>query len=543
MKQGQKSQAALNGIAAVVSRSLDLEEILSSALKAVLEKTGANAGGIYLLDRTAHNLKLAAHLGFGPKIPPAIDGLDIGEGFSGQAIETRKPITVQDLSRDPRLTRSAVREAGFKSLLVVPLCVKEKALGTIFLISRQPRKFSEFEIELLVSSGHQIGMAVENARLFKTEQRRAEQFRVITEVSREITSILDIDQILDRVVHLIQEAFEYDHVGIATIEGDYAVYQVGAGPIWEKPDYRFKPAQLKIGSEGLTGYVAQTGQAVYAPDVRQDPHFINMEDSGTLSEITVPLKTKGQIIGVLDAQSQHLNAFDESDLVMLQSLADQAAIAIENARLYEQARHYAILEERSRIARELHDSVTQALYGITLHAEAASRQLQASHLDRTREQLDELRTTAQDALREMRLLIFELRPAILMDQGLVTALRARVEAVEQRAGIQVDFQVEGEIQLESQLQNGLYRIAQEALNNALKHARADAILVHLRAADGTITLEIQDDGIGFDPVTAVPGGGLGLDGIIERVEELGGKLELDSAPGRGTTIRVEVAHG
>jgi signal transduction histidine kinase len=542
IKKVENPDLALNGIAAVVSRSLDLEEILGSALKAVLDSTGADAGGIYLLNDKLQKINLAAQLGFGPELHRAIHELDAGEGFSGQVIESGKPITIQDLSRDPRLTRSAVREADLKSLLVVPLCVKEKALGTIFLVSRQLREFTNAEIELLLTAGHQIGMAVENARLFQEERRRAEQFRVIAEVSRKITSILNIDQILDQVVHLIQEAFQYDHVGIATIEGDYAVYQVGAGPIWDNPDYKFKPARLKIGSEGLTGHAAKTGEAIYSPDVRKDPRFINMEDSGTLSELTVPITAKGKIIGVLDAQSQHLNAFDESDQVMLQSLADQAAVAIENARLYEQARQFAVIEERSRIARELHDSVTQALYGITLHAEAASRQLQADNLHQTRKQLEELRLTAQEALREMRLLIFELRPSILKNQGLVSALRARVEAVEQRAGIQVDFQVSGEIQLDHRQQNGLYRIAQEALNNALKHARADRILVHLTARAQTTILEIGDDGIGFNPETAVPGGGLGLDGIIERVEELGGKLDLESAPGQGTMIRVEVTH-
>jgi signal transduction histidine kinase len=268
-----------------------------------------------------------------------------------------------------------------------------------------------------------------------------------------------------------------------------------------------------------------------------------MQGSGTLSELTVPVKVKGKVIGILDAQSDRINAFDESDLIVLQSLADQAAVAIENAQLYKQAQQLAVINERNRLARELHDSVTQALYGITLHAEAAYRQMSAKQFDLANEQLLELRSTAQEALREMRLLIFELRPSVVELQGLVPALQTRLEAVEERAGLGVTFNQEGKLDLPDKIQDGLYRIAQEALNNALKHAEANNIVLNLFDRPGGVLMEIKDDGIGFNPDIAVEGGGLGLDGIIERTALLGGELTLDSWPGKGTTIRIEVPHG
>jgi signal transduction histidine kinase len=435
-----------------------------------------------------------------------------------------------------------VKEEGLSSLAVVPLSSKGKTLGTLFLISYDLRDFSKEEMDLLITAGQQIGVAVDNATMFHAEQRRAEQFQVISEVGRQITSIMDIDQVLSQVVHLIQKTFNYDHVAIATIEDDYAVYQVGAGRLWDNPDFHFSPSRLKIGNEGITGRVAASGEAIYLPDVREDPGYVEMEGSGTLSEVTVPVKVKGKVIGVLDAQSEQLNAFDKSDVAVLQSLADQAAVAIENARLYKRAQHLAVIEERNRLARELHDSVTQALYGITLHAEAAYRQLAANQQDLANEQLVELRGTAQDALREMRLLIFELRPSIVEIQGLVPALRARLEAVEERAGMGVQFNVEGKPDLADPIQDGLYRIAQEALNNALKHAKANNIILNLSESPAAVKLEIIDDGVGFVPENAVEGGGLGLDGIIERAELMGGKLTISSNPGTGTTVRVEVPY-
>jgi signal transduction histidine kinase len=342
------------------------------------------------------------------------------------------------------------------------------------------------------------------------------------------------------VVKLIQKTFEYDHVAVALVEEDYVVYRYGAGRLWEDPAFDFNPSHLKIGSEGVTGRVAASGELIYLPDVREDPGYVEMEGSGTLSEVTVPIKTKGKVIGVLDAQSESLNAFDEIDLAVLQSLADQTAVAVENARLYKQAQQLAVVEERNRLARELHDSVTQALYGITLHAEAAFRQIKARKIPLANEQLAELRNTAQDALREMRLLIFELRPSVVEMQGLVPALQARLEAVEERAGMGVEFNTEGKLELSDQLQDGLYRIAQEALNNALKHAKAQNITLNLIDRGGRVTMEIHDDGIGFKPDEEIEGGGLGLDGIIERAELMGADLLLDSWPGKGTTIRVEV---
>ena len=532
----------LNEISSVVSQSLDLNEILDSALDMMLQATDLQIGGIYLLNEETQILSIHAQRGFSPEFATAIDHLEIGEGFSGIVVESGDPLVIRDITKDKRLSRGIVKEEGLRSLLVVPLCSKSRTLGTIFLVSKEIRGFSEDETGLLITAGQQIGVAVDNASMFQAQQRRAEQFRVIGEVGRQITSIMEIDQLLDQVAHSIHKTFGYDHVAIAMIEDDFAVYRVGAGPLWDNPAFNFNPSHLKIGSEGITGRVAASGELIYQPDVREDPGYVEMKGSKTLSEVTVPIKVKDKVIGVLDAQSERVNAFDDTDLVVLQSLADQTAVAIENAQLYRQAKQLAVVEERNRLARELHDSVTQALYGITLHAEAAFRQLDARNVALANEQLEELRSTAQEALREMRLLIFELRPSVVEMQGLIPALRARLEAVEERAGMKVEINVDENLELSDRIQDGLYRIAQEALNNALKHAKANQIILNLTGTMSRVRMEVMDDGVGFKPDESVEGGGLGLDGIIERAELLNGELTLDSWPGRGTTIRIEVPY-
>ncbi len=198
----------------------------------------------------------------------------------------------------------------------------------------------------------------------------------------------------------------------------------------------------------------------------------------------------------------------------------------------------AVMEERQRLARDLHDSAAQALYAITMYAEAA-RQLLGDR-SMAADYFREIRDTAQEALRDMRLLLFELRPPALEQEGLVGALQTRLEAVEGRAGLETELEVEEGRQLPLEIEEGLYRIAQEALNNALKHAQARRITVHLRQTAPATILEIADDGAGFDLTTAREKGGLGLRGMEERAARLGGRLTVESRPGEGTRVKVTV---
>ena len=200
----------------------------------------------------------------------------------------------------------------------------------------------------------------------------------------------------------------------------------------------------------------------------------------------------------------------------------------------------AVIEERNRLARDLHDSVTQALYGLTLSAEAAARQIAAGDVDAAAAQMREVQETATRAQKEMRLLIYELRPPVLEEEGLAAALQERLLSVERRVGVATSLAVEGDGRLSPTVEAELDRITQEALNNALKHAQAQQIAVHLRQNEQLVALEIMDDGIGFDLGTTWSRGGLGLRGMAERAARLGGQLAIDSRPGKGTRVRVEV---
>lgn len=204
-----------------------------------------------------------------------------------------------------------------------------------------------------------------------------------------------------------------------------------------------------------------------------------------------------------------------------------------------QAEELATAKERNRLARELHDSVAQTLYGLTLQAEAAARELKTGQTDKAAEQLREIRDSAQQSLQETRLLIFELRPPILEQEGLASALRTRLESVESRSGLKTQIQLQELKQLPAKVEAGLYGVSNEALNNVLKHAHATEVKVSLKKESNKIILEIQDNGVGFDITSAKSQSGMGLKGMQERAEQFGGNLQIKSGTS-GTTIRVEV---
>jgi len=217
-----------------------------------------------------------------------------------------------------------------------------------------------------------------------------------------------------------------------------------------------------------------------------------------------------------------------------------AMVDITDRVLLAEAQARAALEERQRLARELHDSVTQSLYSLTLLAEAARRLAGAGDLEQVRALLGRLGETALQSLKEMRLLVYELRPLPLEKQGLAGALQQRLDAVEKRAGIKARLVVEGRLDLPARLEEELYRLVQEALNNALKHAAATSTQVLIRRNGAALELEVADNGRGFDLEAAGDGGGMGMVTMRERAQRLGADLAIDSAPGRGTGVRVRV---
>jgi signal transduction histidine kinase len=259
--------------------------------------------------------------------------------------------------------------------------------------------------------------------------------------------------------------------------------------------------------------------------------------------VSVPLTSQGRGFGELYVFLPAGYQLGEDDEAYLTALADQAAVAVQNATLFGAAAQNATLLERQRLARELHDSVSQALFSMTLHARAAERHLTTAGLaadSPAAAEIAKLRELTAGALAEMRALIFELRPGALAEEGFAAALGKQAAAMAAREQLQVEVVAPAErVTLESTVEEHLYRLALEALHNSLKHARASRLSVTITADASTVTLVVDDDGVGFDPAVPHPGH-LGLQTMRDRAAAAGGSLRIDSAPSMGTRVTVVV---
>jgi signal transduction histidine kinase len=291
-------------------------------------------------------------------------------------------------------------------------------------------------------------------------------------------------------------------------------------------------------SDSLAGKVINKGVpfVVNEPINQVQAYYRNPD---LLSILVVPLRVKDVNIGAIDVVNK-IDGFTDDDMRIISLFADQAAIAIDNARLHQQAEEIAIVEERQRLARELHDSVTQSLYSVTLFVDASRMALLSGNLKDAEKNLNELRNMAREAMLDMRLLIFELHPPILEQEGLVVAIQTRLESVETRSGVETALSVTGERRLPLDVEADLYRIAQEALNNVVKHSLAQKVCVDLQFSESIVIMKIWDNGIGFDASCLADGCGMGLRGMEERVTRIGGNFSIDSSRTGGTRITVEV---
>jgi PAS domain S-box-containing protein len=259
--------------------------------------------------------------------------------------------------------------------------------------------------------------------------------------------------------------------------------------------------------------------------------------------VVVPLAASGETIGVLCLRRADGEPFAQEQRTLTRGVADQLSVAISNARHYEATQEAAALEERHRIARDLHDSVSQSLFSLTLHARTAELALAKAGVDPEGplgRPLQEVSRLTRGALAEMRALIFELRPGALAEEGLGAALEKHAAAVTAREGLDISVHApEQRLALAVEQEEHLYRLAQEALHNIVKHAGAQHAWVEVQSRAGSVVMTVRDDGAGFDPAEPRPGH-LGLRTMEDRAAEVGGRLAVRSAPGAGTTVRIEL---
>jgi len=377
---------------------------------------------------------------------------------------------------------------------------------------------------------------------------RVKELDTLLAISQNVVSTLELEPLLELILEQLKVVVDYDVGTIRRLKQDSMQLQAyqGLSTQEEQPAHRLPVAGVPVIQK-----MVQTQQAFIINGVQFDPALFG--DFNTFEEIPtgavlrtsrtlmgVPLIVKGEVIGMLVLGHHQPDYYDQEMMNLAQAFANQAAIAIVNAELYEQAGEAATLEERTRLARDLHDSATQSLYSATLFSEAGKELAESGDLESVKHYLSRVSEVVHQALKDMRLLVYQLRPLVLEKEGLVGALQGRLDAVEKRAGMEARLFSDQLPPLPDDVSEGLYRIAQEALNNALKHADANFITVNIRNDGANVTLEIVDDGCGFDPQTAESIGGMGLVNMKARTAQLGGHMEIDSTLDNGSNVIVTI---
>lgn len=355
-----------------------------------------------------------------------------------------------------------------------------------------------------------------------------------------VASERSVAPILQKLVHAARELVDarFAALGIADDEGGFADFLVSG----------LTPAEVAaIGdlprTHGMLDAVMESTASIRTRNLRADPRFggwpANHPDMRSL--LGVPLVSKGTVIGAFYlTEKKGSDEFTLADQHLIERFAGHAAVIVENARLFDQSRALSVIEERNRLARELHDSVTQTLFSLNLTADAATELIDVDP-ERAKIEVKRVAELAQSALREMRDLVFELRPAAVEHEGLATALRKHVDLVRRSYGVNIDLAIAGSRELLPPYEAAIFRIIQEALNNALKHAAATSIRIELALDNGAVHASVCDDGVGFNPrALPIRAKHLGLASMQERAQDLGGELVIASQPGAGTAVSLEV---
>ena len=429
---------------------------------------------------------------------------------------------------------------GFESVLVLQLQSSEMVHGAVLVASYKQDVFTPDQQNMLNATTDMAGTALNRIDILETTEDRVRQR------TRDLTVLYNLITIIAENWRL-QDLLELSLVlTLETVKADRGIiYLLDNG----KEGVMLKPViqrgfgdgfQIGIGGlpcDELECKVFNEQKPLSLKKLADNPAFSDLKDIASYAGI--PILARGEARGVISLFASKANAFGDEEMALLVSIADHLGIGIDNTILYEQSRESAALEERNRLARNLHDSVSQLLYGLTLMTGTTKRMLErGSDLETIKNAVERLGDTAHRALKEMRLLLFELRPAVLDSEGLVGALRHRIKTVESGLGLSVDLQADDMPELPNYVEDALYHIALEALNNIVKHADSKVATIKFTSDANHVVMEISDKGKGFD--TDLLQNGLGLRTMRERGQMLDSEIVVESKPGQGTRVMVEV---
>ena len=465
-----------------------------------------------------------------------------------EAWQSHAPVWLKNVGADARIDREAFERFPHRSNVFCPITVQGKPVGGLFVTWWEvEREFTTEDLQLVEGMSRQAGIALANAQLVEDLRARQVRLEALLEVNRGLSRIQASETLLAGIARACGELLASDSVGVRLREGDDLVLAASWGAAISKP-------RLAMG-ESLTGRVASTGESLVVSEPESDArlipeHLDRIRGLGYRAWIGVPIKVGDRVAGVLSVGTRRPEGFSADDTAIANAFASQAAVALENARLYQevdQARQrLSVLSrrlvesqeaERRYLATELHDEIGQLLTGLklTLEAEADSASKSGKATAGHAQKL------VHDLMERVRGLSLDLRPAMLDDLGLVSALVWNLDryTAQTRIKVRLEQNLPSE-RFASGIETAAYRIVQEALTNVARHAGVGEATVRLWTTGGRLYVQVQDEGVGFDPEATGEGrSSTGLVGMRERAALLGGELSVDTAPGAGVRVTAE----
>jgi signal transduction histidine kinase len=525
-------------VGAAITSSLDLDSTLQTIVTESATLMNGATARLRLADDTGERLRLIAASGELSEDLPG-SAVPVETTLAGLCYRSGRPVISNDVSGDPRADPAVTNQFKTRSLLSVPLLVRGEAIGVLTISNLSDRAFEESDAEVLSLFADQAAVAIENAELFEEAQAQITEMEIINRVSSVVSSTLNLGQIyrsIHREIARIMVADAFLIVLGSEENGFDLVYIVDLGQTFSpRHDVDIPPIYRQ----------AMAQRESYIIDTSRHPDFARWERYGDMTKrvqsiLVAPLTRGNEAIGLISAQSYAPNSYRRRDRDLLATVANVAAVAIENARLYEQSYGVAVAEERARLAREIHDTIAQGLVGIILQLEAVATQMHDDNPMKRRVEraIDLARVNLDEARRSVR----DLRAAPLEHLSLVEALRQLAEQHEDECDTTVSVVApEAMPLLDRSVEGAIYRFVQEGLSNCRKHAREADVRVEL-AVSRAVQVSVCDTGPGFDIEAWRRDRQLhrfGLHGMRERAERLGGSLDIDSTPGEGTRLRME----
>jgi two-component system, NarL family, sensor histidine kinase DevS len=541
----QERLIALHRASLELVKDVSLETLLERIVSLACEQAGAKYGALGVLDDEG-TLKQFITVGMSAEEIKRIPHPPRGFGLVGALMRgDTGNIRIPEISADIRSAGFPPGHAEMHSLLGVPIRQGNRQLGQIYLTEKiSAPEFTQDDETIIEMLAAYAGVAIDNARLYESLQERDqtltyrnEELALLNQIGMALASSLELDDIMNKTLALLMAHFKVEAGEIFLREEDGETLRLvlhrgeAAEAFWTRNRY-------KIG-EGMVGLAAQTKQPVVSNHLEKDERVTRQAvvKAGFRQIACIPLTAHGDIIGVLTIATRSKKAISKNELEVLVSVAAGAGTAIENARLHSNLRRVTILEERERIGMDLHDGIIQSIYGVGLaleNARAVLREDPGSADNRLQKAMDDLNRT----IRDIRNYILDLRPRQLRGESLIEGLGRLVS--EFRQNTKIDVSLAGPKEPLSDLLQvnamALFHICQEALANIAKHANASRVTIDLWSTSDRALLEIQDDGDGFELEKANKTVGHGLANMQTRVANVGGDLDIITAPGEGTTI-------